>query len=64
MGRLKAVNLIIDNRDSSIQRTLIRLTRRAGICMESSHIKEATASTLTTTQAVGALSKTEGAQEP
>ena len=63
MGRLKAINLIIDSRDSSIQRTLTRLTRRAVISMGSSNIKEATASTLTTTQAVGALSKTEGARE-
>jgi hypothetical protein len=64
MGRLKAINLIIDSRDSSIQRTLTRLTRRAVISMGSSNIKEATASILTTTLGVGALSKTEGDLEP
>lgn len=60
MGRLKAINLIIDSRD---QRTLTRLTRRAVISMGSSNIKEATASILTTTLGVGVLSKTEGARE-
>jgi len=64
MGRLKAINLIIDNRDSSIQLTLTRLTRRVVISMESNHIKEATASILTTILVVGELSKTEGAREP
>jgi hypothetical protein len=60
MGRLKAINIIIDHRDSRIQRIQIRLTRRAEICMESNNIKEGTASTLTT---VGGLSKPEGARE-
>ena len=71
MGRLKALNIIIDNRDSSSriqqQRTRIRLTRRgAEICTgSSSNIREATASsTLTTTPlVVGGLSKPEGALE-
>ena len=64
MGRLRAINLIIDSRDSRIQRILTRLTRRAEICMGSNNIKGATASIQTTTLGVEAFSKTEGAREP